>query len=68
MEIDGIQMSPCIVAKVRLALYQPSNRPGNVKICSQDYWDKIVDKFAAIDTNLNLQQIQRAKRRIDLFR
>ena len=56
-------MAPCIVAKVRLALYHPNRKKGNTKKCSQDYWNQIVDQIAANDP-----QLTRAKIRTDLFR
>lgn len=68
LKIRGKEMAPCIVAKVRLALYHPNRKKGNSKKCSQDYWNQIVDAFAANDPQLTGAKIRVAKNRTDLFR
>lgn len=68
IKIGKSQISPCIVAKVRIALYTPRQEKGNDKKCSQKYWDRVIDYFVTVDSDLTRARIARAKKRTDLFR
>jgi hypothetical protein len=64
--IDGTEMRPCIIAKVKIALGLNDIPPGNTQKCSQEYWDIIVDHIGA-QHHVAIEQIEQAKLRVDLF-
>ncbi len=43
VKINGIEQSPCIVAKAKFALGLTTHHPTNKKTCSIEYWNKIVN-------------------------
>mgnify|MGYP003397766903 CR=1 FL=1 len=54
--ITGKQISPCIAAKARFALYPNCTKPTNIKRCSQTYWEKVIDTLCENDPKLNLKK------------
>jgi hypothetical protein len=38
MEYNGVELSPCIVAKAKEALNVPNRTVGNKKTCTLEYW------------------------------
>lgn len=55
-----IQISPCIVAKAKFALNLTAKKPANTKICSSDYWCKVIDTFS-LKNNLTSKNTEEAK-------
>lgn len=43
---NGNQLSPCICSKVRFALELNETMPRNSKVCSINYWDRVVREMA----------------------
>jgi hypothetical protein len=54
------QISPCIVSKAKYALNLKKNKPFNTKICSYEYWCKVIDTFS-LKNNLTSKNTQEAK-------
>jgi hypothetical protein len=66
--INGRQIAPCIVAKVRYALLLTRRKPVNSKKCSQAYWEETVDYVFKQNNVTNENVIRTVKGRTDLFR
>ena len=66
VKYNGIQLSPCIIAKARYALGAALNRPKNKKKCSKNYWEKVIYVLSQ-DLGSNKQQIDNAMDRYDEF-
>jgi hypothetical protein len=60
----SIQISPCILSKVRFALGMKIMRPENDKRCSQIYWSRVVD-FLCVSNNIIDGQVR--QRAIDSY-
>lgn len=45
---NGSQISPCIVSKAKFALGLKITKPENNKICSTEYWNKVVCRIAEL--------------------
>lgn len=54
------QSSPCIAAKAKFALSLTLNKPTNTKICSYEYWCKVIETFAS-QNNLSNRTAEEAK-------
>jgi hypothetical protein len=58
---NNVELSPCIVAKVRYALYillgyQVARAPVNRKTCTQHYWNRVVEAFSYYRGGLSQEQ------------
>jgi len=66
LRINGVEMSPCIVAKAKHALGIATSYKGNNKKWSQGYWNIVVDKLGA-EHRLSASKIQAAKKRVGII-
>lgn len=65
-KINGVEVSPCILAKAKFALGIPNRYVFNDKKCSKDYWNKVVIHLGSIHGKTKIQ-IENAKRKFELF-
>jgi len=54
------QISPCITAKAKFALNLTKKKPSNTKICSYDYWCKVIETFSS-QNNLSGRILKKPK-------
>jgi hypothetical protein len=65
--INGIEMSPCLCAKVKFALGIKNHYTGNLATCSQERWNFLVEHFGNLN-NISKVDMGKVKQRKDLFR
>ncbi len=57
---NGIQLSPCICAKVRFEFGLTTKKPDNKKRCTKKYWERVVEEIG-IQNNINWKKINEIK-------
>jgi hypothetical protein len=53
---SGKQVSPCIASKARYALGTKINIPTNTKLCSKNYWERVIETICNKHPNLTVNQ------------
>lgn len=65
---DGKELSPCIVAKAKYALFIKNGYTINSKGCTKEYWNKVIDSMVkSHKEKIPKWQIKEAKGRSDLY-
>jgi hypothetical protein len=59
-----IQISPCILSKVRFALDLKNTRPASNKRCSRDYWISVINTLCF---SYGIKNRTRRQRAINLY-
>lgn len=62
------QFAPCIISKAKVALTLTNRYKGNVKTCSDVYWEEVVKHVASSFNVTDSKQIKTAISRTDLYK